>query len=296
MNDEPRFIQPNLNWLGATELPKKPLKIVWVEDCPALQEMVKSLVHDAFKDAEILSFADGDAAWAQLERESPDLLMSDLIHPGMDGFEMLSRLSRKDVAYPIIIVSGNLPGRERWARHCAGQWRKVHYLPKPFIYEHFITLLEQCLHRHRSDECLVRWIGSMDRPLKIVQLDDDEPILNLVAALLQRCFKNLQLYQFQNSPTAWKILTQAEPDLLITDDIMHGDSQWNGRNIVPCLVERKVPYPILLISGLGLAQEWVRQVQAEHRKFSYLQAPISRDDFYRELGRYFAPLNLPSSK
>jgi len=288
------FIHPNRKALEATGPLTKPLKIVWVEDCPCLQELIKSLIQDAFKGVEILTFANGDAALAQLERESPDLLISDLIHLGMDGFEMLTRLSQKNVAYPIVIVSGILPERERWARHCAGQRLKVHYIPKPFINEHFIKILEQCLNRPCSKDSLIRWIGSIDRPLKIVQLDDTDFVLEYVAKLLQRCFQKLQLFQFQNSSTAWKILTQAEPDLLITGDIMQPDLEWNGENIVRCLVERKVGFPIIVMSGWPQTQLWTEKLRAEHRRLSFLPKPFTPNQFYRELGRFFRPLNPPN--
>jgi DNA-binding NtrC family response regulator len=103
----------------------------------------------------------------------------------------------------------------------------------------------------------------------------------------------MQLFQFKNSPTAWRILTQAEPGLFITGDIMHPDPQWNGQNIVRRLLERKVEYPIILMSGWPRTLECMSKVQAEYRKFSLLPEPFTPAQFYRELGRFFSLRNLP---
>ena len=211
----------------------------------------------------------------------------------MRGVEMLSALALKGVDYPIVMVSGVMGMLETQARRNAGPRLNVHYLSKPFVPDEFIFLLKQCLHRLSPQDQLVQWSASLSRPLRIVQLDDEEPILDIVAYILRQCFPNLLLYQFQKSPSAWRILTEARPDLLITDDIMHGNRDWNGESIVRCLVERGVDYPILVLSAWPPTQAWVQRVGADYGKLSFLCEPFAPSHFYRELGKFFGPLNHP---
>ena len=55
---------------------------------------------------ELKSFADGDQAWAALGKEEPELFITDIEHPGLDGSLLLQRLEAKKVTYPILVLTG----------------------------------------------------------------------------------------------------------------------------------------------------------------------------------------------
>jgi DNA-binding NtrC family response regulator len=293
MKDESRFIRPDRRRLNASA-PKPALKIVLVEDETVLVQLFRIYLRAIFPAASIVAFHDGDAAWAHLDQESPDLLISDLKHPGMDGFEMLSRLAQKGVAYPILIISGFVSSGIRQACHCAGPRLRVHYLSKPFEMQKFFDLVQQCLNRPAPADDPIPPAGSPERPLEIVQLDDEEPLLELVAALLKQRFTHFQLLQFQHSPSAWRVLTEGRPDLLITNDIMGEDREWNGEGIVRRLVGRGVSYPILMLSGWPPSEIWAEQMKTDYRKFAFLANPFTPVEFYRELDRICGPTRVHS--
>ena len=54
---------------------------------------------------------DGVAALAVLERESCDLLITDLWMPNMDGLDLLKRLRAINPKLPVIAISGGAPRR-----------------------------------------------------------------------------------------------------------------------------------------------------------------------------------------
>jgi CheY-like chemotaxis protein len=91
---------------------KIPPTILVVDDEPMFGDLYRSLIEQAFKIARIFVFHDGDAAWHQIEQHAPQLIISDLLRPGMDGYEMLQRLAQKNASPPIMIVSGALPEKE----------------------------------------------------------------------------------------------------------------------------------------------------------------------------------------
>lgn len=121
------------------------LRIILVDDCPDLRRMYVNAILGLSKDMTVLAFGDGQVAWQALMTRDPDLLISDLVHPGMDGFEMLRLLARWRMKYPVLIVSGNLPGREAEAKACAGHELNVTFLPKPFSMSLFSELVRRSL-------------------------------------------------------------------------------------------------------------------------------------------------------
>jgi DNA-binding response OmpR family regulator len=86
-------------------------KILIVEDDKFLRELiVKKLVKEGY---EISEAVDGEEGVKKIKEEKPDLVLLDLILPGIDGFEVLSR-TKEDPALsqiPVIILS-NLGQKE----------------------------------------------------------------------------------------------------------------------------------------------------------------------------------------
>lgn len=104
-------------------------RIIILDDEPQLLHLLELGVRDWFKEVEVLAFANGDEAWAEISRQNPDLLIMDWSHPGLDGHELLEKLAAKPAGFVILLTSDlfvdELPG-------LAGKGLKVGYLPKPF--------------------------------------------------------------------------------------------------------------------------------------------------------------------
>jgi len=89
--------------------PKKTILIV--EDDKFLRELISRKLSGEGFDA--LEAVDGEEGIKKIKEEKPDLVLLDLILPGIDGFEVLARL-REDPeisSIPVIILS-NLGPRE----------------------------------------------------------------------------------------------------------------------------------------------------------------------------------------
>jgi CheY-like chemotaxis protein len=82
----------------------------------------------------------------------------------------------------------------------------------------------------------------------IVVVDDSCAMLDLMEHLLHGWFKVAAVRLFQDGKAAWRELSQTDPDVLITDMQRSGMSGWD---MLPLLAERKVKYPIVLITGYG---------------------------------------------
>ncbi|MES1203665.1 MAG: response regulator, partial [Pseudomonadota bacterium] len=49
---------------------------------------------------------DGDSAWEAIERGSYDLLLTDIVMPGLDGIELARRAAEVDPAMKIVFITG----------------------------------------------------------------------------------------------------------------------------------------------------------------------------------------------
>lgn len=105
---------------------KKP-RIILLEDSRLLTEILRFCIADWFRNPELVVFENGDAAWAELTRWAPDLLITDRIHPGLDGDEMLWRLAGRQIKFPILMLSSDVAPRADLPPDL-----NVVCLPKPF--------------------------------------------------------------------------------------------------------------------------------------------------------------------
>ncbi len=92
-------------------MPNSGKKILIVEDDNFLRKLVvRKLVSEGYDVSEAL---DGEQGIKKAQTESPDLILLDLILPGVDGFEVLARIkSNKDTSLIPVIILSNLGQKE----------------------------------------------------------------------------------------------------------------------------------------------------------------------------------------
>jgi len=80
-------------------------KILIIEDDKFLRELItRKLQSEKF---EITSAIDGESGLELVEKERPDLVLLDLILPGINGFEVLGKIKENEAiaSIPVIILS-----------------------------------------------------------------------------------------------------------------------------------------------------------------------------------------------
>ncbi|HEX9721679.1 MAG TPA: response regulator [Candidatus Paceibacterota bacterium] len=86
-------------------------KILLIEDDKFLRELIiQKLGKEGFN---VVEAAEGETGVTKMEEEKPDLVLLDLILPGIDGFEVLRRVKANTAvsSVPVIILS-NLGQRD----------------------------------------------------------------------------------------------------------------------------------------------------------------------------------------
>lgn len=80
-----------------------PKKILIIEDeKPLLHALELKLSHEGY---EIVGTDSGESGLDHLAKEKFDLILTDLITPGLDGFKVLESLQQKKIKTPVIVMT-----------------------------------------------------------------------------------------------------------------------------------------------------------------------------------------------
>ncbi|MCE2572429.1 nitrogen regulation protein NR(I) [Motilimonas eburnea] len=88
------------------------------------------------------SFADGELMWQQLMVEQPDVIISDIRMPGIDGIALLQQVQQEFPDIPVVIMTAHSDLDSAVNAYQAGAFE---YLPKPFDIDESVALIERAL-------------------------------------------------------------------------------------------------------------------------------------------------------
>ncbi|QIA08083.1 hybrid sensor histidine kinase/response regulator transcription factor [Draconibacterium halophilum] len=139
------------------------MTVLIVEDHEYLREFLQSAMQDQFN---VYMAEDGEMAWDMIQKQHPDLIVSDIMMPKMDGFTLCEKVKSNFLTahIPVILLTA-----------LAGKAQQLHglgigaddYLTKPFD----VTLLQQRIKSILKNREIVR-----NKALKLTNADE-EPIL-----------------------------------------------------------------------------------------------------------------------
>ena len=92
----------------------------------------------------VLTAASGEEALSTAKDEDPGLILLDIMMPGIDGWETLSRLKEESATkdIPVIIFTAREHSR---GRHLAREMGAADYFQKPFEPDELIDIVEEYL-------------------------------------------------------------------------------------------------------------------------------------------------------
>jgi DNA-binding response OmpR family regulator len=121
------------------------ITILVVDDEQRLRDLVRNyLEHEGFA---VLTAADGHAALDLMHQHAPDLVVLDLMLPGLDGLEVCRRLRTFSDAYVIMLTAK----AEEIDRIVGLEVGADDYLTKPFSPRELIARVRAMLRRPRHD-------------------------------------------------------------------------------------------------------------------------------------------------
>ena len=118
------------------------MKILVVDDERAVRDSLRRALE--LEGYEIDLAADGRDALAQLEAAQPDMLILDVLMPGVDGLEVCRRLRRAGNQLPVLMLTARDAVENRVAGLDAGA---DDYVTKPFALEELLARVRALLRR-----------------------------------------------------------------------------------------------------------------------------------------------------
>jgi two-component system nitrogen regulation response regulator GlnG len=119
---------------------------IWIVDDERSIRWVleKALTQEALR---VRSFENGDLMLAALPHANPDIIISDIRMPGIDGLALLSLVKENYPEIPVIIMTAHSDLDSAVSSISGGAYE---YLPKPFEVDEATALVKRAL-RHRKD-------------------------------------------------------------------------------------------------------------------------------------------------
>ena len=125
-------------------------KILIADDEPSLRLLVRATL-SANKSYELVEASDGNEALAKSQSEMPELLLLDVMMPGLSGFEVCERLKNDPKTKKIVIIMLTAKGQQSdrdWAISVGTDY----FLTKPFSPIELFNLIEKILYKSKVED------------------------------------------------------------------------------------------------------------------------------------------------
>ncbi len=119
-------------------------RVLLIEDDPAIVAGLE--LNLALEGYEVLTAADGEAGYRRALEERPDLVLLDVMLPGINGLEVLRRLREIDADVPVLILTAR---GEEGDRVLGLQLGADDYISKPFHLPELRARINAALRRQR---------------------------------------------------------------------------------------------------------------------------------------------------
>lgn len=121
---------------------------IWVIDD---DRSIRWVLERALKQAgmSVTTFENADTVLENLSQVTPDAIITDIRMPGIDGLELLDKISERHPQLPVIIMTAHSDLDSAVSAYQGGAFE---YLPKPFDVDDAIELVNRALQHRESQE------------------------------------------------------------------------------------------------------------------------------------------------
>jgi DNA-binding NarL/FixJ family response regulator len=124
-------------------------RLLLVDDEPALREAVKAYLENFGFAVDVAT--NGEEGWEMVRQNHPDLVITDVMMPRVDGYQLLKRLREDPQFKPLPVVF--LTARGMTSDRILGyQARCDAYLSKPFDPDELVAIVENLLERRTATQ------------------------------------------------------------------------------------------------------------------------------------------------
>lgn len=138
-------------------------RVLVVDDEPNIADVISMALR--YNDFEVATAADGNEALDRVGEFRPDLIVLDVMMPGLDGFQVAKRLSERSTDIPILFLTARDTTEDKIRGLTIGG---DDYMTKPFSVEELIARIKVILRRAGKGSSDSSKLTFLD-----LELDDD---------------------------------------------------------------------------------------------------------------------------
>ena len=146
----------------------KNLKILFVEDEVSICKNIQEAIGDEF--AAFIIANDGEAGLEMYKKINPDIIITDISMPKLDGLEMINKIRKISLSVPIIILSA-FSEKEKLFK--AIDMSVCKYLVKPIDIDELLSIIKSIMKKFEKTNIVSLPMGySFDNEKKALYLDN----------------------------------------------------------------------------------------------------------------------------
>lgn len=224
----------------------KPATVWIVDDDRSIRWVLEKAIAGSGLATEV--FESGDALLRKIKREQPDVIISDIRMPGIDGLEMLEQLQAEYAAIPTIIMTAHSDLDSAVASYQGGAFE---YLPKPFDIDEAVALVQRAV-QHVEEQ----------RQQTEVVVEDDTPEIIGEAPAMQEVFRAIG--RLSHSPITVLINGESGTGKELVAHALHRHSPRAGNEFIP-LNMAAIPHDLIESELFGHEKGAFTGAQASRR-------------------------------
>ena len=237
-------------------------KILVIDDEPDIREIVRLYLSEEGYD--IIEASNGQEGIIKAQQEEPDLIVLDIMLPGINGFEVAKHLKDDPNTHDIPIIILSVLAQD-------SQYRQgiLDYISKPFRQEELVAIVHKVFSK----------VTGKTTKKTVLVVDDDPDIVDIIAICLKD--NNILPEKAYNGLEALDRVKSKNIDLILLDINMPG---MNGFEVIKHLKEDKktCDIPVVVLTGTYISED-DKKHGLTLGVAKYLTKPFSADDLVKEI-------------
>ena len=165
-------------------------RIVIVDDSAIDRRLVEFFLRKGIADVSLLSVDCGQKAIDSIASETPDLIITDLQMPGMNGLELVEQIKSQGCSAPVILMTGF--GTQQIAVQ-ALKAGAASYVPKSALDKHLVETVKHVLSVSQWQRNQYRVPTTLDVLESHFTLENDPSLISPLIAYLQNQLETMRL-------------------------------------------------------------------------------------------------------
>ena len=240
-------------------------KILIIDDEADIRDIVRMYLGEAGYD--VIEASNGQEGILRAQNEHPDLIVLDIMMPGINGFEVAKHLKDDPNTQKIPILILSILAQDSQYRHGI-----LDYVSKPFKQEELVTKVKNFFDKLQNKATHT-----------VLVVDDDPDIVDVIAL----CLKDSRIgsEKAYNGPEALQKAGTQKIDLVLLDINMPG---MNGFEVIKHLKAdpKTCDLPVIVLTGTYLSES-DKKHGITLGVSKYLTKPFSADELVKEITAAF---------